>query len=149
MVHRGASASRRLNHGMSDFGGQPPHSKVVEVELSVPRNLLGNPKDTLLCTCVHPSYYETDCWIPNDCPVCHSGCTKVVLLPVPCLRRALNPLGAYIKLRNFADKSKRREKIRHFTPDFNALKDSARKNFDARMLKIQLRFRDILGHNRT
>ena len=111
MVHRGASASRRLKHGMSDFGGQPPHSKVVEVELSVPRNLLGFPKDTLLCTCVHLSYYETDCWIPNDCPVCHSGCTKVVLLPVPCLRRSLRPLGAYINLRKFTVKSKRREKI--------------------------------------
>ena len=28
VVHRGASANRRFGIGMSDFGGQPPHSKV-------------------------------------------------------------------------------------------------------------------------
>ena len=36
VVHRGASASRRLKHGMSDFGGQPPHSKVVSWEHQLP-----------------------------------------------------------------------------------------------------------------
>lgn len=41
------------------------------------------------------------------------------------------------------------KKFRHFMSDFNALKDSVRKNFDTRMLKIQLRFPDILGHNGT
>lgn len=73
----------------------------------------GEPKRHLamLCMCVHPSYYETGDLIRYDCPVCHSGCTKVVLLPVSCQRRTLKRLGAYIKLQKFAFKSKRREKI--------------------------------------
>lgn len=37
VVHRGASASRRLKYGMSDFGGQPPHSKVVLWERELPK----------------------------------------------------------------------------------------------------------------
>lgn len=155
MVHRGASASRRLKHGMSDFGGQPPHSKVVEVELSVPRNLLGFPKDTLLCTCVHPSYYETGGWILNGGPVCHSGCTEVVLQPVSCQRRTLNPLGAYIKLRKIADKYKRREKILALLSWFQDSIRSCKKIFWCRNVKNSALFSghtwtspDIAGHRR-
>ena len=44
VVHRGASASRRLKHGMSDFGGQPPHSKVVSWEHQLPETFWGTQK---------------------------------------------------------------------------------------------------------
>lgn len=44
VVHRGASASRRLKHGMSDFGGQPPHCKVVSWEHQLPETFWGTQK---------------------------------------------------------------------------------------------------------
>ena len=44
MVHRGASANRRFGIGMSDFGGQPPHSKVVSWEPELPETFWGTQK---------------------------------------------------------------------------------------------------------
>ena len=64
------------------------------------------------------------------------GVLKFVHRTVPCLRRALNSLGTYIKLRKFPRKSKRREKNRHLTPDFRALQEAVRKILDAGMLKF-------------
>lgn len=58
-------------------------------------------------------------------------------------------LGAYIKLRKFLRKSKRREKKnRHLTPDFKALQEAVRKILDAGMLKFQPSFREIRGKAR-
>ncbi len=56
MVHRGASANRRFGIGMSDFGGQPPHSKVVSWEPELP--------ETRIVTIRTPCYVYVDI-LPN------------------------------------------------------------------------------------
>ena len=44
VVHRGVHANRRFRIGMSDFGGQPPHSKVVSWEPELPETFWGTQK---------------------------------------------------------------------------------------------------------
>lgn len=110
VVHRGASASRRLKYGMSDFGGQPPHSKVVLWERELPKTFSETEKTPCYVRVYILHIMKQVVESLMAAQFAFRECTKAVLLPVSCLRRALNPLGAYIKLRKFADKSKRREK---------------------------------------
>ena len=56
MVHRGVYANRRFGTGMSDFGGQPPHSKVVSWEPELP--------ETRIVTIRTPCYVYVDI-LPN------------------------------------------------------------------------------------
>nr|WP_304651214.1 hypothetical protein [Bacteroides acidifaciens] len=55
VVHRGVYANRRFRIGMSDFGGQPPHSKVVSWEPELPETFWGTQKTP----CYVPTYILT------------------------------------------------------------------------------------------
>ena len=49
VLHQETYANRRFGIGMPDFGGQPPHGKVVLWERELPKTFSGTEKTPCLC----------------------------------------------------------------------------------------------------
>lgn len=94
VVHREVYANRRFRIGMSDFGGQPPHSKVVSWEPELP--------ETRIVTIRTPCYVYVDI-LPNMKSIFSVPVVPVIPFGgekngVPYLWCVATPVDASIKL---------------------------------------------------